>query len=387
MAETAAETTTVETKTPGKIVSAGQPSRLEITTPIVKTEATNVSTDAGEGGVNGEGQPAANAAPAAAAATTTTVDTPSELTDDQLKAYFEKQGINFEGIDKLKEKLTASVTEPTITEEQKEKAAIEKEQRIINEHLSRKGTVEQFTTFKNIVAADKRALGLQKEVEDLVASGFTPEEATELANERYFQLTDEQIEGIEDKDAKAKAIKQKEVGLKKLENKGAYLQNTAKSYLDILSKDLAERDAEKNKVEKHTSKVEDAIKKYQRKDTLALGQIDGQDIAPIDFEYSDTALTSAKELLSDAAKLDQNLFTNDGGVNIDFILPHLVKSFSMQEAVKKSYLTGQTRAIETFEAKFGSTPPKLGGNGKPTGTPGKITSFGEKQVFKPTATK
>lgn len=387
MAETEVSITTEDSKVPGKIVSAGIPTRLEVVIPQVVEPTVAANENNGEGELTDEQKAAASTA-AATTATTTPAPDPSEPTEDQLKAYFLKQGIQFDGIDKLKEKLTTPTTEPTLTEEQKEKAAIEKEQRIINEHLSRKGTVEQFTTFKNIVAADKKALGLQKEVEDLVASGFSPEEATELANERYFQLTDEQIEGIEDKDAKAKAIKQREVGIKKLENKGAYLQNSAKSYLDILSKSLAEQDAEKTKMEQHTSKVEDAIKNYQRKEQLVLGQIiEGQDIAPIDFEYSDTALNSAKELLIDAAKLDQNLFTNDGGVNLDFILPYIVKANSLNEAVKKSYLTAQTRTIDEFQAKFSSTPPKLGGNGKSTGTPGKLTGFGERQVFRPTATK
>lgn len=268
MAETEVSITTEDTKVPGKIVAAGIPTRLEVNIPREKAgEENNGSVDAG---AMGEGDDATKAAAKieadklAAAEAAKNTPPVNELTDDQLKAYFEKQGIQFEGIDKLKEKLTAPVTAPTLTDEEKAKIETEKKNRIVNEHLSRGGKVEQFAIYESIIAADKPKLGLQKEIEDLVAMGIPQEEATELANERYFQLTDEQIEGIEDKDAKAKAIKQREIGLKKLENKGAYVQNTAKSYLDILSKDLAERDAEKIKMEQHTSKVEDAIKKYQR---------------------------------------------------------------------------------------------------------------------------
>lgn len=396
MAETAAETTTVETqnattetKTPGKIVAAGTPSRLEVVIPTSQPAAENNGADAGdEGGGDEAAKAAAETARLAAEADKNKNTSPeSELTNEQLKAYFEKQGIPFESVDKLKETLNKPAP-PTNeeTEEQKSKAAIEREQRIINEHLSRKGTVEQFTTFKNIISSEKKELGLKKEIEDLVANGIPAEEATELANERYFQLTDEQIEAIEDPATKTKALKQREIGLKKLENKGEYVQKTAKLYLDILEKSLADQDAEKQKVEQHASTVEAAIKNFQRKEKLELGQIaEGQDIAPIDFEYSDTALTSAKELLYDAAKLDQNLFTKDGGVNIDFILPHIVRSFSMPEAIKKAYLVATDRAVEEVKATFSSTPPKLGGTGKPTGTPGKLVSVGERQVFRPTA--
>ena len=88
----------------------------------------------------------------------------------------------------------------------------------------------------------------------------------------------------------------------------------------------------------------------------------------------------------DAKKFDDNLFTNDGGVKVEFILPYLVKAFSFPEVAKKSYLIAQDRAIENIKSKFSATPPPLnGGSGKKngTGTPGKLTGFGEKQVFKP----
>lgn len=384
MAETSTATPPVEEKIPGKIVSAGIPQRLEVVIPkAVDTPAAPVDNSAG--GENNNATPPADTTP-----TNTNANTPPVVvdpTDEQLKAYFDKIGVPFEGVDKLKEKLTAP-PKTEATPEEKEKAEKDKETRVVNEHLSRGGKVEQFAAYKNIIAADKKELGLQKEIEDLVLAGFSAEDATELANERYFQLTDEQIAAIEDPTLKEKATKQKALGLKKLENKGAYIQNTAKSYLDILSKSLAEQDAEKQKMEQHSSKVEDAIKKYQRKETLVLGQIvEGQDIPPIDFEYSETALQSAKEILIDAVKFEKQFFTNDGGVNLDFILPYIVKANSLNEAVKKSYLTAQDRTIAEFQAKFSSTPPNLGGNGKQTGTPGKLTSFGEKQVFKPTATK
>lgn len=391
MAEEAVVASPATEKIPGKIVSAGIPQKLEVFIPSATPADNNDSNNNGVGGENNQQQNAA-AAPADTTPTNTNTNTTpaADPTDEQLKAYFEKNGIAFEGLDKLKEKLTApaSPANTAPTPEEIEKARIEKERRLEDEHISRKGTSDHFKSLKNIIAADKKALGMQKEIEDLVAAGIPQEEATQLANERYFQLTDEQIEAIEDKDLKEKATKQREIGLKKLENKGTYLQTTAQSYLNILEKSIADRDAKKSKLEQHASTVEAAIKTYQRKETLDLGQIDDQKIDPIDFEYSDAALASAKEILIDGAKFDENLFTNDGGVKLEFILPHLVKSFSMNEAVKKGFLTGQTRAIEKMKSTFSATPPILGGNGKQNnGTPGKLASVGKPEVFRPTTQK
>lgn len=397
MSETAAAApANTEVKTPGKIVSVG---KVEKMAPPYVSRGTEGS-ETSEVTENGEPAAAADQNPATPAANAAAPDTnnqsganpptgegkpPVELSNEQLKAYFEQQGIPFESIDKLKEKLStpASPAAP-LTDEQKAKIEKEKEDRIVNAHLARNGTVEQLATFKSVIAAAKKDLGLQKEIEDLVADGFSKEKAEEMAKDRYFQYTDEEIAAIDDEEMKKETIKKREIGLKKLENKGGYLQQRAQGYLKILEKELEAADAEKIKMEQHSSKVEDAIKKFQRKEVLKLGELDGVEIPSIDFEYSDTALNSAKELLRDGAKFDEQLFNNEGELNIDFILPHLVKSFSMDEAVKKSYLTGQDRAVEKFQSKFGATPPPLGGNGKPKGgTPGKIVGVGERQVFKP----
>ncbi len=302
-----------------------------------------------------------------------------EMNEDQLKAYFEKNGMVYEGLDKLKEKLTtAPASTATLTEEQKAELEKQKEDRILNEHLSRKGTAEQFVAFKEIAAADKKALGLDQEIKDLIELGFDKDRAMELAKESHFQLTDEEIAAIEDLAQREEAEKRREAGTKKLERKGAYFQNKAKSYLDTLKSDLQKQDEEKVKLEQHTSKVEDAIKSFVRKEKIEIGQIDDQKFDPFDFDYSDTALESAKAILSDGVKFEENLFTKEGDLNIDFILPHLVRSFSLQEAAKKSFLEGTDRQVKFFDSKFGSSTPTLnGGSGRTNGATGKITGVGK----------
>lgn len=356
------------------IAAAGAPVRGEF--PGLKAIETAASSEEG----NDAG--AAAAANSNGAGNNEDNNSAVDLTEDQLKAFFEKQGVVYEGIDKLKEKLTApaaTAAAATLTDEQKAALEKAKEDKIINQHLSRKGTPEQYVAFKSIAAADKKELGLKREIEDLVELGFTPERATELANDRYFQLTDAEIAAIEDVDQKAEAIKRREAGEKKLERKGSYYQNIAKTYLGSLEKELQDQDELKTKAEQHTSKVEDAVKKFVRQEKIEIGKIDDQTFDPVDFEISDTALASAKELLSDGAKFEENLFTKDGDLNVEFILPHLVRSFSMQEAAKKGFLEGGDRQIKLFDSKFDSKPPKLGGNGNNAASSNKIAGTGQIQ--------
>lgn len=348
---------------------------------------TNVNTDAGKvdaGKKDDVKQPEGSTGNAGGTKSDSTP--PAELTEDQLKAFFEKQGIKYEGLDSLKTKLAAQTPEAELTPEQKEKLAQQKEKRILDEHLSRdKATVEQFTMFKQVIAADKKALGFEKEISDLVAEGFTKEKAETLAKERYFQFTDDEINAIEDKDEKADAIRQRDLGLKKLERKGAYIQKAAKDYLDILEQDVKEKDAEAKSMEIHTSNVEDAIKKFERKMKLELGQVKDQNVDPIDFEVPDSAITSTKELLSNRSDFEKKLLTKDGHINLEFLLPHFIKSFAMDSAVKEGYLVAQDRAINHIKTTFGSGIPELGGGQQQTGKPGseKIATYGKPKVGTP----
>src|SRR5688500_12155134 len=123
MAEAAA---TVETKQEEKqqqpvVAKAGSPVRADL--PIQKSvevksedqppangiEAKN-NTPENKGDGNGT-QAAATITPAA-----------GEISEDALKAYLEKQGITYEGMDKLKEKLTVKPVAAAPTDEEKQKA-------------------------------------------------------------------------------------------------------------------------------------------------------------------------------------------------------------------------------------------------------------------------
>lgn len=382
---------------PAKVVTAGAPVAGK---PVFAQQglenSSNDNNDGGAGGVNNGAAPTNTANTGNDAGddkskstdkntSTDTKSTIADPTDDQLKAWFHKQGIEFKDAEDLKTKLTPPVQKTEPTPEEKAKIEKDKEHRVLSKFLTEKdATVEKFAALKQVIAADKKILGLEKEITSLVSDGFTPEEARDLAKERYFQYTDDEINAIEDETDKARHIKLRTAGDKKLERKGEYLQKGSKEYLNILEQKLADEDADASLVEQHASNVEAAIKKYERKQTIEMGQVEDQKIDPIGFEVPESAITSAKEIIGDLPTLKKNLLTETGHVNLDFILPHIVKSLAFDAVAKTGYLEGQDRSVKQFKAKFGTNIPILGGNQNGNnGAKGKVVTAGKPVVGRP----
>lgn len=412
MADENTQTATTDTEKPAQPVKLGAPVRAELPTrkaapePVsadnVQAQQSSPQND-GNASDNTDNNDSSNEAaiktdPNTANATTKEPQPPAnndkepEINEEALKAYFEKQGIQFEGIDKLKEKLTAPAAPPVLTDDQRAEQQRQYEQRMLNEHLSRvtasnpKLTPAQaaahFAEYQQLLSTDKKVVALNKTVQDLVSEGHKPEAALKLANDMYFQKTDEEIDEITDEDERNEAIERKKVGDKKLEKKGEKLQKVVQDYFDSIKQSLVDQDAEKELTEKHAANVANAVAKYQRKQQLKLGQRNGVDLSPVDFDVPDEALTLAKEYIgTDPKQLHKKLFTESGEVNISELLPILVNHFAFEQAAKTGYYEGETRATSAFEAKFGTTPPSVGGNGKQQAPEkGKIARAG-KPVF------
>jgi hypothetical protein len=371
-------------KTPGKIVSAGRPTAADFRANTEGFQAAENNTETqdppvGEGAkpeLNEDGTPkvAAKAAPDAAK---------TGLTEDQLKEYFKSQGIDYEGVEKLKAKLAPQVQ---LTDEQKKQAELELEKKLFDLHTKRGGNLEQYAAFKAVAQSDVKTLGIDKIKRDLVADGFTADQADGIIKKMHFEVSDEDLAAIEDESERKLIEKERAFGLKKLTARGGFIQNTAKSYLDSLTKELQDLDAEKVKMELHTSKVEDAIKNFQRKQTLQLGKVDDQEIAPVDYDVPDEVLTEVKEILSDRAALESKLYNKEGDLNLEFLIPHLINSVSRDKAVRHAYITSADRQVAIFEKVFPSkSAPALGSNNnnKPAPTPGKIVGAGKAQPFRP----
>lgn len=317
------------------------------------------------------------------------VETPTdlpviELSDEQFLAELEKRsGTKVESIDALKEKVNYTKPAPAPTNEEKEKAEKEFEKRKLEVHLANGKTIEQYTLLNNIANGDLKELSLNQTKAELKEAGFNETQIAEILKERYYQLADEDVEAEDDPDSKDYLKKKKEFGTKKLQGRAAHIQQQAKSYIDSLAKSVNESDAEKKRMELHTSNVEAAIKNYQRKQTLELGKVDDTDIPSIEHEVPEAALEEVKNLLKDPVALEKQLYTKDGDVNLDFLIPHLVRSASYSNAIKHSYLVGGTRQVEHFEAAFGASVPPLGGQPKPDTKAGKAVRRGKSEFVAP----
>jgi hypothetical protein len=373
MAETQeAPVVTEEKKGTGAIIEAGKPTAGIF--PIKPNgEAAQASAEQTQTTV--QETPEAKAAREAAATTT-------ELNDDQLKALLDKRGIKFESFEDLKKKVEYTPPAPELSDEDKKKAGSELDKKLLELHIKRGGDLNGFAALKTVGETDPKVLGLDKIKSDLLKDGFPTDEVDNVIKKMHLNVSDEELAEMREDDRK-KIEKERAFGEKKLQNRGLYLQNTAKSYIDSLKQELQEQETEKQKMEQHTAKAVDAIKNFQRKQTLELGERDGVKLSPVEYDVQDEVLTEVLEIIKDPVKFEQHLYTKEGDLNLDFLIPHLVNSVSREKAAKVAFFTGETRAVEHVEAIYGSKPPALGSNGKPQGTPGKIVSTGKPQVGKP----
>lgn len=378
-------------KTPGKIVSAGVPQKANF---AATTEG--FAQPQPENNSNGNSAEQANAtAPAAETKEAPTQQQAQpenkipELSDDQLKEILKGKGIDFEDFDTLKKKVEYTPPAPTLTEEEQKKAQIEEEKKLFALHQKRGGTVEQFAAFKSLLVTDPKELGIQKTILDLQKEGFLPEDAQKIAREMHLQVSDEDLALIEDEEERKLLQKKRDFGLKKQESRGLYTQNTAKSYFDSLKQELQELETEKKKMEQHSAKAVEAIKNFQRKQTITLGERDGAELTPIEFDLAqhEEVLNEVLEIVKDPVKLEKHLYTKEGDLNLDFLIPHLVNSVSREKAAKVAFHTGETKMVEHYESKMSSKPPALGSNGKPEGQKGKLVAAGTPQVFRPSSIK
>lgn len=376
-------TTTNDTKTPGKIVSAGAPVKADFNAAQLAKAGAEAGKEGGEADSSNQQQQQSQQTQQQQSGSDNTdpnkdktkpADAKSVTQEDVIE-YLKGQNIPVENFDKLKEKLTSEPAKAKTPEEIKaEELALE--QKMIALHLKNGGTVEQYTQFKNISTADPKVLGVTKIQEELIKDGFSKEQADTIVKRMHLQYSEEDIAEMKPEEVEL-LKKEAAYGLKKQENRGKVIQNMAKVYLDNLKKQVEDQDAELSKVGQHSSKVEDAIKKVLRKQQIQLGEYDGQPLDPVDVEISDEILSQVKAILNDPAELEKKLYNADGTFNLEFLVNHLVSSFSREMAVKHGLLAGQTRQVDFFKKKFGETIPDLGGEKKTTGTPGKIVGKGE----------
>lgn len=310
------------------------------------------------------------------------------LTDEQLKEYFKAQGIEYEGVEKLKEKLNYKPTDQE-TPEQKTQAALAKEKRVLDLFIANGGTAEQYVGIKAVAEGDVKELSMTALKKELKDAKFSEEEIATIIKERYYQMDDEEIEAEEDetKDFKKRL---KEYGANKLANRSLHTQKQAQGILAELNKTLESENLQQAEEVTISSNIDEHFKKLPRKYALEIGELNGKPIPPIDYEVSDSDEKELKEIqsmLKNPDKRNNLLFNKDGNLNITKLSELLVENKLLKSQLKTVYHEGGSRQVAEFEKVFPArTAHELGVGGSPnkqTGEKGKPASFGATQRVRP----
>lgn len=367
-----------EEKREGVIAEAGAPVKGNPFKSLIdKALNTGEDNNAGAAGNAGSADDeAAKIAAAAAAKKAAETQNPAEVNEDAIKEYFKKQGIEYGGVDDLKKKLTAKEAAADLTDEQKKAAATAKEQRLLALHIGRGGTIEQFTSFQKQSTMEPGELGKLKLALDLKNAGFPEEKITSVIKKMHLDVSDEELAELSPED-QAEIKKEREFGLSKLNSRGSIFKKMAADYLVDLERQATDEDTNKATKKQHASNVEAAFTAYQRKQKLEFGKVDDLEVPPVEFDIPETVISSVKDSIKDKAKWESQIYNKDGSVNLDYILPHLIKSEAYSIAAKTALLEGETRGAEKALKGFSPKPPALGGtNGGEQGRKGQLTAAG-----------
>lgn len=376
------------TKQAPKIVSAGKPMKADFTSPLAQHQQAN--PDNGEQG--GQKSPEDKEKESSAAKLEGTSETPEEkaireakeledknkpaaliepkpLTDEELKAEYEKR--------------FPPTTE--LTEEQKLKKEQAFEKRMLDLYVESGGKIEEFTLLKQVAAADLTELSKSELTAELKKAGFNETEIAAIQKERYYQLTEDDLEQLPDETEKEFAKRKIEYGKQKLENRSAHKKTQAQSFLNTLRQAITEQDLQSQKESEFVSNVDAHFDKLERKMALQLGKVDDTDIAPVEYEVPESAIAETKETLRDSAKRKQLLYNEDGSLNLTNISEILLKAKMFESAVKTGYLEGGSRQVAEFEKIFPNRSAHevgIGSGQKPKdGVKGKIVSAGKPVRF------
>lgn len=280
-----------------------------------------------------------------------------ELTSEQIKKLF-----GFDGtIDELKAKIEAGKqTNQEPTEE--EKAAKEKvfEQRVMQKFFDNKGTPEQYVALKSLANAKPEEISLSEVKRELKEAGFNNDEAEALIKEHYFLLSDDEIAQYEDETDREFAKRKKDYGAKRLAGRATGIIKQAQDALKTLRDSVEADDFAVSEENKLSSTVDEAFSKLPRKITFQLGEVQGTQIAPIEFDVEDADINRLKSVLKDPKQRKQFLYNEDGTLNINKLSEVFVREAVLEKAVKNAYHTGSDRQVDEFRKTFPDNPRAVG---------------------------
>lgn len=313
-------------------------------------------------------------------------ETAVEINEDQLKAYLEKQGIKYEGIEKLKEKANYEPSnEPTV--EQKEAAAKAKEKRMLDAFIAGGGTAEQYVAIKGVAEVNETEFAISNAKAELIKAGYTQEEAEVFLKENYHQIDDAELEQYGDESDKAFKKRTKEFFAKQLANLSSPIKAKAAGILADLHSAIESEDLQVQNEQQLSSKIDEQFKTLPRKFQIEIGEIGGKTVSPVDYDVSETDYSEVQAMLKDPAQRNNFLYNEDGSLNIANISQALTKAKMFDSAAKVSFLSGIHKATTDFQKVFPAGSAQelgVGGSQQRTNvTNGQLGSFGKPKRVQP----
>lgn len=309
--------------------------------------------------------------------------TVDELTDAELKELYDKK----------------FPTQAAKTEEQLKADETAFETRMLNEYLSKGGTVENYAHLKNAVSMDLTEMTKVQLEAELKAAGFNDEERKIIQRERYYQIEQEELDDIYDEEEKALKIKAKDYEGKKLLSKAERTKQQAQSVFDNLKQAIINQDRELSDEKELASNMDAHFETLPRTLTLQLEKTpDGVDNAPIEVSVPEEIVAEVRDLLKNSDTRNNFIYKQDDSLNFEQLSEALIKSKLFDKAVADNYLkgvsigeeAGKNKQVAIFEKTFPiRNANALGVNGSgstakvPTGNFGKVVSAGQPQKFKP----
>lgn len=358
-----------------KITSVGKPERVNLNFGNKENNSESV--------LENKSTPSDNQPKPDITKTTTAQTSPQaeELTEDQIKAFFEKKGIAYEGIDKLKEKIEYKPEVP-LTDEQKAEQSKAKEKLLLDAFIKGGGTAEQYVGIKAIAEMDVAELSKNALKKELKEAGFNDEKIEEIIKNRYYQFDDEEIEQEEDESDKDFKKRSKEFFANKLANRSLHTKTQAQKILSDLNTALESENLLRQEEVATSAKIDDYFKSIPRKLSFEIGEIEGKALPPVEYDISDSDIAEVQSLLKDSDKRNNFLYNQDGSLNHTNIADVMLRNKYLESALKAAYHQGGSRQVEEFRKVFpAETAHQIGIGGSTTNKNGNgnIASYGKVQ--------
>lgn len=297
---------------------------------------------------------------------------PAVLTDEQRNAFL-RETFGTEDVEALKAGLVKKQT-PEKTQTPEEKLAQEQaeEKVLLDLFTSRGGTLEEFVNYKTVLNADEKELSDLELRRQLTAGGVPQDQLDWYISQRYLQLSDEEIEAIEDEALREKTKNGREVFGKEIAQKGSQLKNTAKTLFDTLRQEAQSIKTLAESETKFSSTVDEVVAKIPEKFDFVWNEKDATgaetpitpitiDVLPEDREFVSTTLKTKSER--------QKLFHNeDGSFNADAVANLLLKNRLLERSIKAAYREGIDRNTQVFKSIFPGAASAVGIGNSPETT-------------------